>query len=171
VLVLVDGAALPRDIQVIVARALSERRPPWERAEPLDVGVALTSTARPDVLFEQGRLTPELFARFEEASPIELPGLHERAEDLFSIIADRLAREGLRVRGKPVGIDAAAFARFVDHPFEGEDAELAAIVTRLVALVARAEGDVVRAADVEALGLESPSEPVSGKGRTYSTGR
>jgi len=38
----------------------------------------------------------------------------------------------------------------VDHAFPGEDAELSAIVQRLVA---RATGDVVRAKDVEALDL------------------
>jgi len=149
-LLLVDGAALPRDVQVLVARALTERRPPWERATPLDVVPALTATRAPEVLAEEGLLAPELFARFEDAEPVVLPGLHERAEDLFSIVADRLAREGLRVRGRPVGIDAAAFARLVEHPFEGEDAELATIVSRLVA---RVDGDVVRAVDLDAIGL------------------
>jgi|GEM_PF-322523 len=155
-LVLVDGAALPRDVQVLVARALAERRPPWERAMPLDVAIALTTTSPPDVLAEEGRLAPELFARFEDAPPVELPGLRDRAEDLFSIVADRLAREGLRVRGRPVGIDAAAFARLVEHPFEGEDAELASIVSRLVA---RAASDVVRVADVAAIGIEATPAP------------
>jgi len=149
-LVLVDGAALPRDIQVLVARALTERRPPWERAMPLDVAAALTSTSAPAGLAGEGLLAPELYARFEDAKPIELSGLHERSEDLFSIVADRLAREGLRVRGKPLGIEGAAFARLVEHPFEGEDHELATIVTRLVM---RVRGDVVRVADVEAIGL------------------
>jgi hypothetical protein len=160
-LVLVDGAALPRDIQVLVARALSERRPPWERAMPLDVAAALTATATPDALVEAGLLAPELYARFEDgaARPIELASLSERSEDLFSIVADRLAREGLRVRGKPIGIDAAAFARLVEHPFEGEDHELAAIVTRLVA---HARGDVVRASDMDAIGLTLAPSDASG---------
>lgn len=149
-LVLVDGAALPRDVQVLVARALAERRPPWERAMPLDIAIALTSTSAPDLLVEEGRLAPELAARFEDATPIELPGLAERAEDLRAIVADRLAREGLRVRGRPVGIDAAAFARLVEHPFLAEDAELTALVTRLVAIV---EDDVVRARDLDGLGI------------------
>ncbi|MBX3252478.1 MAG: hypothetical protein KF901_35215, partial [Myxococcales bacterium] len=68
---------------------------------------------------------------------------------------DRLAREGLRVHGRPLGLDAAAFGRLVEYAFEGEDAELASIVTRLVS---RAEGDVIRAADVDALGLDFPAE-------------
>ncbi len=149
-LVLVDGAALPRDVQVLVARALAERRPPWERAMPLDIAIALTSTSAPDLLVEDGRLAPELAARFEGATSIELPGLADRAEDLRAIVADRLAREGLRARGRPVGIDAAAFARLVEHPFEAEDAELSALVTRLVAI---AKDDVVRAGDLDALGI------------------
>ncbi len=154
-LVLVDGAALPGEIQTLIARALIERRAPWERATPLDVKVALTATSAPDVLVERQRLTPELYACFEDAAAIELPGLRHRAEDLFSIVADRLAREGLRVRGTPLGIDAAAFAHLVDYPFEGEDAELAAIVTRLVA---RARGDIVRADDMYAIGLRRAGE-------------
>lgn len=149
-LVLVDGAALPRDVQVLVARALGERRPPWERATPLDLAVAMITTTKLEVLAEENRLAPELYARFEDAAVIELAGLHERPEDLRSIVADRLAREGLRTRGRPIGIEAAAFARLVEHPFEGEDVELWMIVARLVA---RLEGDVVRAADVDALGF------------------
>ena len=155
-LVLVDGAALPREIQVLIARALMERRPPWERAMPLDIAVALAATSTPAILLEGGLLAPELFSRFEDATPIELPGLRDRSEDLFSIVADRLAREGLRVRGKPVGIEGSAFARLVEYPFEGEDAELTSIVTRLVA---QAKGDVVKAADVEAIGLRRPEQP------------
>ena len=95
---------------------------------------------------------------FEEAAPIVLPRLRDRPEDLRSIVADRLAREGLRVHGRPIGIEAAAFARLVEYPFDGEDAELASIVTRLVA---RVEGEVIRAADVDALALVHASEAPS----------
>ena len=166
VLVLLDGAALPRDVQVLVARCLTERRPPWERAEPLDILLAFTATTEPQPLVEDGRLGPELFARLADTTPIVLPRLSERAEDLFSIVADRLAREGLRVRGRPVGLDAGAFSRLVEYPFEGEEGELASIVTRLVK---NARGDVVRGADVDALRIspsvveEAPKRPVSVK--------
>ena len=158
-LVLVDGAALPRDIQVLVARALSERRPPWERAMPLDVVLSLTGTSAPRRLAEAGLLAPELQARIDDAPVIELPRLRDRSEDLFSIVSDRLAREGLRIRGKPLGIEASAFARLVEHPFEGEDAELAALITRVAA---RTQGDVVKAADMDAClvpATAAPAEP------------
>lgn len=154
-LFLVDGTSLPREVQVLVARAVVERRPPWERATALDVGLALSATSSIEELLASGRLAPELAARFEGGEEIVLPGLRDRPEDLRSIVADRLAREGLRVHGRPIGIDAGAFARLVEHPWDGEDAELASVVTRLTRHV---QGDVVRAADVDALGLVTPPE-------------
>lgn len=155
-LFLVDGPALPLDIQALVARAIAHRRAPWERAAPIDVAVALgTTSASLDDLVDAGRLAPELAARLDGIEPIVLPGLRDRPDDLHSIVADRLAREGLRVHGRPIGIEAAAYARLVEHPFEGEDAELASIVTRLVA---RVRGEVVRVADVDAIGLAPTDE-------------
>jgi hypothetical protein len=155
-LVLLDGAALPLDVQQLVARSLAEKRAPWERPQPLDVQLALCAVLAPGELVETGRLDAQLASRLADAgsSPVELPRLRERAEDLRAILTDRLAREGLRVRGRPVGIDHGAYGRLVEYAFPGEDAELTAIVQRLVAhLVAHGRGDVVVAADVEALGL------------------
>ncbi len=156
-LVLLDGAALPRDVQQLVARVLAEKRAPWERPEPLDVQLALTAVLPPEELIAQGRLDPGLALRLADAgaSPVHLPRLRDRAEDLRAILTDRLAREGLRVQGRPVGIEQAAFARLVDYPFPGEDAELAVVVQRLVATCV---GELVRATDVVALRLSSEDE-------------
>ncbi len=153
-LVLLDGAALPGDIQRLVARACSEKRAPWERPDPLDVQLAITTISSPEDLVAQGRLDPALALRLGDAleTAIALPRLRERPEDLRAILTDRLAREGLRVHGRPVGIDHAGYARLVDYEFPGEDAELVAIAQRLVS---RCAGDVVRAADVDGLGLMS----------------
>lgn len=163
-LMLVDGAALPRDVQILVARAVAERRAPWERATPLDITLAISSTAELEPLIEHNRLSPELAARFEGAPSIVLPGLRDRSEDLRSIVADRLAREGLRVNGRPTGIDMAAFSLLVEYDFEAEDAELGAIVTKLVA---RAKDDVVRAADVRSLKLAESESPTSEKEEAF----
>lgn len=161
-LVLLDGAALPVEVQRMVARALAERRPPWESARPLDAVLAITGVRSPRELRELGELDESLASRLGDAldSPITLPGLRDRAEDLRAIVTERLAREGLRTRGRPVGIEDAAFGRLVEYDFPGEDAELTAIVQRLVA---RCVGDVVRAADVDALGLVR-TPPVAVKG-------
>jgi hypothetical protein len=152
-LVLLDGAALPADVQQLVARALAERRAPWQRPDPLDVELALTGVLAPDALVAEGRLDPALALRLADAreAPVVLPRLRDRPEDLRAILTDRLAREGLRVLGRPIGIEHAAYARLVDHEFPGEDAELASIVQQLVARVASAATvqDVVRAADMD----------------------
>jgi len=153
-LVLLDGAVLPRDVQQIVARALSEKRSPWEPAAALDVQLAVTGVRTPGELLGEGALDPVLAARLGDTAEA-LPRLHERPEDLRAILTDRLAREGLRVLGRPVGIDHAAYARIVEYPFLGEDLELAAIAQRLVA---SCKGDVVRAADVDALHLPMPDD-------------
>jgi hypothetical protein len=153
-LLLLDGSALPVDVQQLVASALAQKRAPWERPDVLDVQLALTGVAAPDELVAQGRLDSSLALRLADArsAPVGLPRLRDRAEDLRAILTDRLAREGLRVVGRPVGIEQAAFARLIEYPFPGEDAELAAIVQRLIA---RCRGDVVSAADVDALRLSS----------------
>src|SRR6202035_147346 len=76
-LVLLDGAALPREVQQIVARALAEKRAPWERPALLDVQLALTAVSSPDELTARGRLDGSLAARLADACacPVELPRL------------------------------------------------------------------------------------------------
>jgi hypothetical protein len=151
-LVLLDGAALPADIQQLVARVLAEKIAPWARPEPVDVELAITGMAHPEELVAAGRLDPSLALRLADACafPVVLPRLCDRAEDLRAIITDHLAREGLRRFGAPVGIEQAAYARLLEYAFPGEDTELAVVVRRLVA---RCSGDMVRVADVEGLQL------------------
>jgi hypothetical protein len=157
-LVLRDGAALPPSVQSLIGAALAERRAPWEQAEPLDLAIALTSVASLDELVGAQRLDPQLRARFGEAreAEIALPPLRDRPEDLRALLSDGLAREGLRQRGTPVGIEDAAFALLSDHPFHGDHAELVLIARRLVACVS---GDVVRLQDVLDLGLVPADGP------------
>jgi hypothetical protein len=166
-LVLLDGAALPPDVQQLVARAVAEKRVPWDRPQPLDVQLAFTAVLRPEQLVAEARLDPSLALRLADTrtSVVVLPRLCDRVEDLRAILTDRLAREGLGVLGRPVGIEQPAYARLIEHPFPGEDAELAVIVQRLVA---RCRGDVVRVADVDALRL---SLPASGSAYPRSSGR
>jgi DNA-binding NtrC family response regulator len=149
-LVLLDGAALPLEIQRVVARASAEAHAPWERPDRLDVQIAWTGVEVPERLLAAGRLDPSLAARLADAcaSPVHLPRLKDRPEDFRALLMDRLAREGLRVRGLPLGIEPAAFIKLAEHPFPGEDAELASIVQRLAA---RASGDIVTRADVDAI--------------------
>ncbi len=156
-LVLLDAAALPADVQQVIARACADKRPPWDGEAALDVQLAVTAIDTPGKLVAKGRLDSALAARLGDArdAPIALPRLRDRTEDVRAILTDSLARQGLRVLGRPVGIDQAAYARLVEHEFPGEDAELAALVERLVSRCAEDPGrDVVKAADLE--GMVSP---------------
>ena len=154
VLVLLDAAALPVDLQRLVGQALAERRAPWPRGDSLDIVLALTTVEAPRSLADAGRLDPLLSSRVGDAAiddPVRIPGIVDRPEDIRAIVTDRLAREGLRVRGAPMGIDDGGFALLVDHPFEAEDAELSAVVQRLVAHAIAEGRDVVRERDVRAV--------------------
>jgi len=163
VLVLLDAAALPIDLQRLVGQALAERRAPWPRGDSLDIVLALTTVESSEsrrhavsatrALAEAGRLDPLLSSRAGDAidDPVRIPGIVDRPEDIRAIVTDRLAREGLRVRGAPMGIDDAGFGLLVDHPFEAEDAELSAVVQRLVAHAIAEGRDVVRERDVRAV--------------------
>ena len=144
-LVLEDGARLPIPVQGLVGEALALRRGPWDGA--LDLTVALTATPA-DTL----SLDPSLAARWGDAleKPVVWPPLRERGEDLQSLVVAGLAREGMRARGAPLGIDDAAFARLAEYAYPGDEAELRSLMQRLALLAC---GDVVRVGDVRDLGL------------------
>lgn len=159
VLVLVDGAALPAEVQRLVARALLDKKCPWERPEPLEISLAFTCTRPPEALADEGELAPQLLARLGDAGvePITFPRLQDRAEDLRAMVTDALAREGLRVRGRPVGLSDHAFGQLLEYAFPGEEPELFVLARRLVR---SAEADVVSAEDVaRVLGGAEATEP------------
>lgn len=164
-LLLLDASALPREVQRVIGEALAERRSPSGAAESLDVQIALT-TAREEVLTSDLEIDPLLASRFGAAlvDPVRLPRLDERPEDLRALMTDLLAREGLRARGDAIGIDDRAFMKIIDYAFPGGDAELLAIVRRLVATAGN--DGVVREDAVERLHLDlSASEVVETSAR------
>ena len=71
---------------------------------------------------------------------------------------EALARLGMRLRGKPLGLDTAALARLGEHTWPGNDAELGAVLLRAALVV---EGDVVRRADLDAIGFAPVGTPES----------
>jgi len=165
-LVLDDAARVPADVQRLLAEVLTQRRAPWNAPHappsempdahpPLDVTVALitrTSGAGPSAGARDGVSLDAALASFLEeplADPVAWPRLRERGEDLRSLVLAELARQGMSVRGAPLGIEDGAYERLADYPYPGEDVELRSILARL-ALVA--DGEVVRQADFAKLG-------------------
>lgn len=148
-LVVSSVEALPHETQSFLALALATRSSPRRRATPLDVGLVVSVMEPLDELVASGRLVPELANRLGEA-PLALPRLVERAEDLRSLSLDRLGRIGVRLRGRPMGIDARAMARLVEHSWPGNELELDDVLSRAAAV---AERDVVGAEDLERIGF------------------
>jgi hypothetical protein len=155
-LVLLDADAMPADVQRLIARACTDGRGPWDGGQGLDVQLAVTGIAVRDELATTARLDPALAACLGDAgrSPVVLPSLRDRPEDFRALLTDRLGREGLRVRGHPVGIENAAYLRLAEYSFPADDAELSSLVIRLVA---RCSGDTVRVSDLDRMPLPKPS--------------
>jgi hypothetical protein len=148
-LAIVDVAALPAEIQEILSRACIDRRPPWQRDQPLDVQFALTTTLGRRAIrmpTPVASLTPTATSPF--GLPIVFPRLRERPDDLRALVMDGIAREGLRIFGHPVGIESIAYAKLADYDFPGDVAELNLILRGLVECC---EGEKIVLRHVDAL--------------------
>jgi hypothetical protein len=151
-LVILAAAALPDEVQQLIGRALAAGRGPWQGASRLDVELVITTVGPCRDPHEPASAPPALARFMGDAwtEAVVLPRLRDRPEDFRAVLTDYLAREGLRIVGRPLGIETSAYARLAEYDFPGDDRELLLVVERLVA---RCRGDTVRAADVDALGL------------------
>lgn len=145
-LVLQDVRALPLAVQRFIAHVHAERRLPDGDAEALDFVLVLTSRELPTRLQEADELAPELLVRLAGVAALTLPAIADRPEDLRALLTSKLAREGMRAYGRPLGIADAAFAVLVESTFLGGEAELDALA---VALCRVAGGGVVQLEDLE----------------------
>jgi len=153
ILAILDAAALPGDVHATILQACMEHRAPWEGGGRLGVQLVATIVRRPGApAAEESYLSGDARGAFGE--PVVLPPLSERPDDLRSIVIGELAREGMRVVGKPLGIEPSAYARLAEYDFPGDVAELSVVVQRLVA---SCRGDMVRVADVELVALGGPN--------------
>jgi hypothetical protein len=152
-LVILDAPALPRAIQDYVASALDRRSS--EPASTISAPNLVVSTREPlAALVRQGRLAARLAARLGDAD-IVLPRLVARPEDLRALVLDRLAGVGMRGRGEPLGIDAAALALFLEHRWPGNDVELEDVLVRAAEVAA---GPVVTTANLLTIGFRHEPE-------------
>jgi len=164
-LVVTSVEALPEDTQRFLALTLATRRSPSERATPLDLHLIATVSAPVAEALGAGRLTPELADRLGSRT-LALPTLLERPEDLRSLTLERLGRIGIRLRGRPMGIEAKAMARLVEHAWPGNELELEDVLSRAAAV---ATSQVLRREDLDAIGF-SPRERDSGAEPSFGGG-
>jgi hypothetical protein len=148
-LVLLDGAALPLEIQEYIAMAVARRTTPSTQSSVLPPALVLVTRAPLQELVEAGRLSRAL-ARWTSDAELALPTLQDRPEDIRPLILDGLARAGLRERGEPLGIEPHALHLLLDHTWPGNELELQTLVARAATL---ASGPRVSLADLLATGF------------------
>lgn len=153
-LVVLDIHVLPDTVQSYVAAALGD-----------DVLLVATAPATPDSLAATGRMNERLADRLGDRA-VALPSLASRGEDVRPLALERLGRLGMRLRGRPLGLDAPALARLLDHDWPGNDAELDGVLVR-AALASR--GDVVGLAELDTAGFQPRSAPPTPTVRPAST--
>lgn len=127
-LVLVDAHALPAEAQSYVSTALPE-----------DVGLIVSVPETVDALAASGRLSERLADKLGDRA-VALPPLVSRPEDLRALSLEHLARIGVRLGRRPLGLSPKALLSLLEHEWPGNDAELSATLLK-AALVT--EGDVI----------------------------
>jgi hypothetical protein len=137
-LVLIDAHALPPDVQGYIAAAL-----------PDDTGIVVSLPATVDSLAASGRMSERLADRLGDRA-VALPTLAARAEDLRALALEHLARIGVRLGSKPLGLAPRALALLLEHGWPGNDAELYATLLK-AALVT--EGDLIGTKDLAQSGF------------------
>ncbi|WP_437784963.1 hypothetical protein [Sorangium sp. So ce1097] len=143
-LLILDAQALSAEVQSYLGAAL-----------PDDVGLVVAVPQTVDALVATGQMSERLADRLGDRA-VALPSLASRAEDLRALALDHLARIGVRLRGRPFGLDLRALQAVLDHPWPGNDAEMGAVLLR-AALVA--EGDVIGDKELSAIGFASQAAP------------
>ncbi len=145
-LVLFDPQRLPRPVQSYIGVALDDR---------LGLVVVVPSTV--DVLVASGKLDERLADVLGDRA-VAIPTLAARGEDLRALAIHHLVEVGMAYRERPLGIDPAALALLVEHPWPGNDLELESVLVR-AALAA--DGDVVTKADLVRAGFVPRGAPAA----------
>ena len=127
-LVVLDLPSLPNDVQTLLARVARDL-PLRDESPPSDVRLVITVRETVDALVARGRVSVELADALGDRA-IALPPLASRAEDVRSLALDHLARLGLALRGEGLGLADDALALLLEHPWPGNDVELADVLLR-----------------------------------------
>jgi transcriptional regulator of acetoin/glycerol metabolism len=161
--------ALPAETQLFLAESLAERRAPGSAAA-LDVALVVSlasSQGGVPSLVASGALQPAL-AEWLGEHAVALPPWSARPEDQRALLLDRIGRLGLRLRGRPMGLDPRALARLVEHEWPGNDVEVNDVLTRAALVTA---GDVVTLAELDQIGfVPTPARRSSRSPGSYAVG-
>ena len=148
-LLILSIAALAPEAQRFLATSLTTQAPLQKGEASLDVALLVSVPMNVQKLVEAGDLDAGLAEAIGDRA-IELAPLAARAEDMRAIIVDRLARLGVRLQGRPMGLDPRALGRLIEHAWPGNELELEDVLTRAIAI---ADGDLLTAAHLDQIGF------------------
>jgi hypothetical protein len=159
-------AALAPMTQAFLAESIAARKSPAGHAAPLDIALVVSVPTTIDSLVASGHLHPDLADALGDRA-VPLPPLSARADDLRALFLDRLARIGIRQKGRAFGADPRALARLLEHGWPGNEVELDDVLTRAVAI---ADGEVLTAAHLDQIGFVAAPPPVRRSARPSTPG-
>lgn len=165
-LLVLSIAGLAPEAQRFLATAISTREPLRKGDAPLDVALVISVPMALEKVADAGELDVRLVEVLGDRT-VELPPLAARAEDMRAIIVDRLARLGVRLQGRPMGLDPRALSHLIEHAWPGNEVELEDVLTRAISI---AEGDLLTAAHLEQVGFVA-APPADRRSSRSSVGR
>jgi hypothetical protein len=151
--VLVNPQALSQNQQELLVTALVRWKATQiiESAAPMGFVLAIHQT--PGQRFDDLPISESLKAIFPAATRIEVPRLAERPEDLRAAIFERVARLGMVLRGRALGVAPAALADLIEYEWPLNDLELE---KTLSALVLASRSELVTVDELDRIGFPPP---------------
>lgn len=155
-LLIQDAHLLPAELQLLVTASLTQQPNESTTADLPPCRVVLSFRHHPSGSSIPTEIIPALTTLLPR-TPVLLPTLADRAEDLRALILDLVARSGRGANGQPLGISRAALQLLLDHHWPGNDIELADVVCRAAA---RCTTDQIRTTDLVAHAFVEPQEKI-----------
>jgi hypothetical protein len=122
-----------------------------ESAAPMGFVLAVHRPRGQD--FDELPIAESLKSIFPATTRIEVPPLAERPEDLRAAIFERVARLGMVLRGRALGVAPTVLADLLEHAWPLNDLELE---KTLSALVLASHSELVTAEDLDRIGFPPP---------------
>ncbi len=144
-LVVLDAAALSHGQQDAMLAALDQ----MSRQPGLAPTLVVCLPRSAERLADEAAFTSAFADRLRDRAA-HIPRLADRPEDLRGVLLDRVARVGLRLRGRPFGLTAAALEQLIEHAWPGNDLEIDDVLTRAAL---ESSGDCITVAALRRVGF------------------
>ena len=162
-------ATISRTTQIRLLRVLQEReleRVGGEETIAVDVRIIAATNSSPERLLGENGFREDLFYRLHVV-PVTLPPLRERRSDIPVLATHFIAKLRDRTRAVVGSINPAAMERLLAYHWPGNVRELENVIERALVM---ADGEVLEAADLPALVVNTSGAPEVPAGAPFPTG-